>query len=597
MRWPRSRVSPGRRPRFPAAPRAGLHKLQRRHDDDLWPGRHLRSGRAGNLQRRFRDRSGDDRGGPGSALHYLNGAGGKLGRSEGRHGAAYRRAVSRPVPQPPGRAADSHLVGRLGSQRRKQPTLSLSGNTETVIVSHYGMYGLLATASDGLGHTATMSAFVIVDQVATSIAPVPATTVVNGGSQQFSDPTLLDEFGNPMVAQPFYAWSAATFPSGAQAPTFITSGTTTTAIFHKAGSYVLKAFDTSAANLTFSTTATVNQVATSLVQVPPSTAMVNGSSQQLNNPVLLDEFGNPMAVQPACTWAATTLPSGAKAPTFSTSGTTTTVVFSRAGIYSLKASVAISGVGTLTFGVTATVNQVATSFTQAPVATVVVNGVSQQFSRSGRFGSVRQPHGDSAQLHLGGDDAAQRRPGADLQHQRHDHHGGFQPGRQLCSEGVRRRRRQSHVQHHGNRKPNVFRHHRISVVDQRPDGRHAAIHGSRVGPVPQRHGNAARFRLVGQRGHDHDGGTLHRPRRVGHRHGFRRERRAQRQRQPDRRRLQLAGAHGPDAGEPRSEFRRRRLDQPAGHDPDPPQRRRQRRASVRSIWPICGPSSAPTPRS
>ena len=71
-----------------------------------------------------------------------------------------------------------------------------------------------------------------------------------------------------MVAQPFSPGRPLSLPSGAQAPTFSTSGTTTTATFHKAGNYVLKAFDTSAANLTFSTTVTVNQIATQFCASP-----------------------------------------------------------------------------------------------------------------------------------------------------------------------------------------------------------------------------------------------------------------------------------------------------------------------------------------
>ena len=67
---------------------------------------------------------------------------------------------------------------------------------------------------------------------------------------------------------------------------------------------------------------------------------VNGASQQFSNPTLLDEFGNAMAIQPSYTWAVVTVPSGAKAPTFNASGTTTTVTFSKIGSYGLKVSAA-----------------------------------------------------------------------------------------------------------------------------------------------------------------------------------------------------------------------------------------------------------------
>jgi hypothetical protein len=261
----------------------------------------------------------------------------------------------------------------------RQPTLSLSGKTVTVTVSHAGLYGLVATMTDSMGHSATYSEYVIVDQVATSVAPFLAATVVNGASQQFSNPVALDEFGNAMVAQPFFAWSFTTVPSGAQAPTFSPSSSTTTVTFHKAGSYVLKAFATNtASNLTVSTTATVNQVATRFEQVPATTVVVNGSSQQFSDPVVLDQFGNPMATQPSYTWVATTLPSGAQAPTFSTSGTTTTAVFSKAGSYGLKAYV--TGASNLTFSTTATVNQTFSGLAVSPSSTSIRTGATQQFT-------------------------------------------------------------------------------------------------------------------------------------------------------------------------------------------------------------------------
>ena len=62
----------------------------------------------------------------------------------------------------------------------------------------------------------SQSVTVLVDQVATSIASGLATTVaVNGTSQQFTNPTVLDQFGNALATQPGYTWSATTLPSGA----------------------------------------------------------------------------------------------------------------------------------------------------------------------------------------------------------------------------------------------------------------------------------------------------------------------------------------------------------------------------------------------
>jgi hypothetical protein len=257
------------------------------------------------------------------------------------------------------------------------PTFSTSGTITTATFHKAGSYALKATVTgvSTLGFSTTAT----VNQVATSIAAGALTSVtVNGASQQFSDPTVLDEFGNALVTQPAYTWSTTTLPSGATAPSFSTSGTTTTATFHKAGSYALKATVSSASTLGFSTTATVNQVATSIAAGAPTSVTVNGASQQFSDPTVLDEFGNALVTQPAYTWSTTTLPSGATAPSFSTSGTTTTATFHKAGSYALKATV--SSASTLGFSTTATVNQVATSIAAGAPTSVTVNGASQQFS-------------------------------------------------------------------------------------------------------------------------------------------------------------------------------------------------------------------------
>ena len=240
-----------------------------------------------------------------------------------------------------------------------------------------GSYVLTAFATNTAANL-TVSTTATVNQVATSLAQVPAATVaVNGKSQQFADPVVVDQFGNAMPTQPSYAWMVTTLPTGASAPTFSTSGATTTATFSKAGSYGLVAYVTGASNLTFSITATVNQVATSFVQVPATTIAVNGTSQQFSDPAVLDQFGNAMA-QPGYTWSAATLPSGSQTPTFSTAGSTTTVVFSKAGSYGLKAS--IGGAGNLTFSITATVNQTFSSIAVSPSSTSIQKGATQQFT-------------------------------------------------------------------------------------------------------------------------------------------------------------------------------------------------------------------------
>ena len=179
------------------------------------------------------------------------------------------------------------------------------------------------------------------------------------------------------------------------------------------------------------------------------------------------------------TWAATTLPSGAAAPTFSVNGTNaakqTMATFSKAGTYGFTVTIADAGGLTTTSSVNVVVNQTL------------------------------------------------------------DQH-----------------RRQPRVGHRQGR-------------------RHPAVRGHGQGPVRQRAGHPAEFHLGRHRRHDHHRWSVYCSDndRQCHRHGH--ERLVQGQRHCECHKLGLESP-GPGVGEPRSEPGRRRLDQPAGHDPDPPQR-------------------------
>ncbi len=109
-----------------------------------------------------------------------------------------------------------------------------------------------------------------------------------------------------------YTWSAVNRPtSGLGSVSFIANAThaaqNTTAIFTQAGSYLFQVTITDQGNLTVSSfvTVTLNQTLTSIV-VTPFTAAVSPLSTQTFSAVALDQFGTPMATQPASfAWSVT----------------------------------------------------------------------------------------------------------------------------------------------------------------------------------------------------------------------------------------------------------------------------------------------------
>jgi len=95
-----------------------------------------------------------------------------------------------------------------------------------------------------------------------------------------------------------------------------------------------------------------------------------------------------------CTWAATTLPSGAAAPTFSVNGTNaakqTMATFSKAGTYGFTVTIADAGGLTTTSNVNAMVNQTLTSIAVSPASVAVNVGGTQHFAATAKdqFGTA-----------------------------------------------------------------------------------------------------------------------------------------------------------------------------------------------------------------
>jgi autotransporter-associated beta strand protein len=107
-----------------------------------------------------------------------------------------------------------------------------------------------------------------------------------------------------------YTWAATTVPSGVAAPSFSPNGTNAarniTATFSGAGTYgftvtIANAFGQSS---TSSVTVTVNQTLTS-VAVSPSPLSLTATATQQFTATADDQFGNPLATQPAFNWSTT----------------------------------------------------------------------------------------------------------------------------------------------------------------------------------------------------------------------------------------------------------------------------------------------------
>jgi len=94
------------------------------------------------------------------------------------------------------------------------------------------------------------------------------------------------------------------------------------------------------------------------------------------------------------TWAATSIPTGATAPTFSANGANaaknTTATFSLAGSYTFQATITDPGGLTATSSVTVTVNQTLTSISASPSPTTVNITTTKQFTATGKdqFGTA-----------------------------------------------------------------------------------------------------------------------------------------------------------------------------------------------------------------
>ncbi len=259
------------------------------------------------------------------------------------------------------------------------PSLSASGANATFTYGKIGSYveSVQGTAG-GVSITGSAAILVVAKPSYITVTKVGGTSPITGTTAQFSVSQFQDQFHAAMSETSKVTWTATAVPSGAAAPTFSTSGANTTVTFKAAGQYLLTATETDSAGNAVSEgiTVAVTQQATGVKQSNTSVT-VTGTNAKLTTPTIVDQFGNAVATQPALSWSATTLPSGATAPSFTTAGGVTTVTFTSAGTYTLAAKVA--GVTSISFVTTATVTPTITSIAVTPGTTSVSEGATQQF--------------------------------------------------------------------------------------------------------------------------------------------------------------------------------------------------------------------------
>ena len=259
------------------------------------------------------------------------------------------------------------------SPNGSDPTFSTNGTdlSEVSIVTfdRAGNYTFTVTISDG-SHSVTSSVNVTVEQTATTINFTPSgVSLPLNGTQQFAA-SELDQFGDPMSAQPSFTWSVDLLGVGSvDSNGLYTAGST-------AGSATVRAADglvSGTASVTVDDTGPTILVPASATPNP-----VTGTTTTLA--VVAIEGLNTLTY----TWAATASPAGSD-PIFSANGTDlseiSNVTFDQAGDYTFTVTIS-DGTVSATSSVNVTVEQTATTINVTPSGVSLPLNGTQQFAAS-----------------------------------------------------------------------------------------------------------------------------------------------------------------------------------------------------------------------
>lgn len=268
-----------------------------------------------------------------------------------------------------------------GSNAAEHTTLTFAkAGTYGVSVKIVDSHGLSVTNSLKITVAATFTSIKITtpsSAVASTTSPLNVTT-----TSQTLTAQALDQFGNVLAVQPTFKWSTSSLPGSAPTPSLSVSGSSAAFTYGKAGSYT-ESVQATTSGVSHSAQAAINVISTPTyitVSRVGSTSSVAGTTAQFTVSGFQDQFHTALSGTTKVAWAATTLPNGASAPAFSTSGTTTTVTFDAAGQYTLKATESNTAGQSVSQAVTVIVAQTATSIVVIPGTSSLAEGATQQFT-------------------------------------------------------------------------------------------------------------------------------------------------------------------------------------------------------------------------
>ena len=263
-----------------------------------------------------------------------------------------------PLTLQPGAAQQYRAVAldQFGAALTVQPsfTWSLAGGDGNL--SSSGVYSAPAAATTatlvasagGVSGTALVDVSGATVTVPAQASAVPATVT---GTTAVLSVLGADPNGEPSLT---YTWQATVVPGGASPPQFSGNGTNaakdTTVTFSSAGTYtfVVTINDPQGGSRTSSVTVPVD-AELDAVTVSPGTATVAVNGALLFTAVALDQFGNPLAPQPAISWNASA-GTIAEDGSYAAPGSATTVAVTAAsGPVAGTASVAVSDSPTAAF--------------------------------------------------------------------------------------------------------------------------------------------------------------------------------------------------------------------------------------------------------
>jgi hypothetical protein len=187
---------------------------------------------------------------------------------------------------------------QFGQNMLTQPAFTWSANAGSI--NFAGLYTAPMTASSAMVTAASGAV-----SGSTGVTIVGSNTAVASPSIVTGLSTTLSVIGGA-TSGVTYTWSILSKPSGALDPTYSANASgaaqTTTATFQQAGGYTFQVLiDNGSSPTTQSVSVTVVQTLGGIVVMPTSTSL-NQNGQTQFSAVSNDQFGNPMATQPALAW-------------------------------------------------------------------------------------------------------------------------------------------------------------------------------------------------------------------------------------------------------------------------------------------------------